>query len=151
MRCKDIMNTDVECVSAQTSVREAARKMRDQKVGFLPVCDDSMRAVGALTDRDIAVHVVAEDHKSTTPVEAIMSLEVIACRPEDDLSYARELMARSQKSRIMCIDSEGRLEGVISLSDIAQLDESAGGATLRHVSGREARGNSWHTAHDGAG
>jgi CBS domain-containing protein len=45
MRCKDIMNTDVECVSAQTSVRQAARKMRDQKVGFLPVCDDSMRAV----------------------------------------------------------------------------------------------------------
>jgi predicted transcriptional regulator len=80
-----------------------------------------------------------------------MSLEVIACRPEDDLSYARELMAQNQKSRIMCIDSEGRLEGVISLSDIAQLDESAGGATLRHVSGREARGNSWRATNDGAG
>jgi CBS domain-containing protein len=150
MRCKDIMNSDVECVSAQTSVREAARKMRDQKVGFLPVCDKSMRAIGAVTDRDIAVRVVAEDHKSTTPVEAIMSLDVIACRPEDDLNHARELMALNQKSRIMCVNSEGRLEGVISLSDIAQLDESAGGATLRHVSGREARGNSWRSANDGA-
>jgi len=151
MRCKDIMNTDVECVSAQTSVREAARRMRDTNVGFLPVCDETMRAVGAVTDRDIAVRLVAEDHKATTPVEAIMSLQVIACRPEDDLSYARELMAQNQKSRIMCINSEGRLEGVISLSDIAQLDDSAGAATLRHVSGREARGNSWRAANDGSG
>lgn len=151
MRCKDIMNSDVECVSAGTSVREAARKMRDQEVGFLPVCNVAMQAIGAVTDRDLAVRVLAEDHESTTAVETIMSPEVIACRPDDDLSYARELMAQHQKSRIMCIDSEGRLEGVISLSDIAQLDDSAGAATLRHVSSREARGNSWHAANDGAG
>jgi|SRR5882672_11420324 len=150
MLCKDIMNSDVECVSTESSVHEAARKMRDRNVGFLPVCDESMRAVGAVTDRDIAVRVVADGIKLTTSVENIMSLEVIACRPQDELSYARDLMAQHQKSRIMCIDSDGRLEGVISLSDIAQFDESAGAATLRHVSGREAR-NSWRSAHDGSG
>ena len=148
MLCKDIMNPDVECVSARTSVREAARKMRDRNVGFLPVCDESMRAIGAVTDRDITIRIVANEQKLTTPVEAAMSLDVIACLPEDDLKVARELMAQHHKSRIMCINSEGRLEGVISLSDIAQFDASAGAVTLRHVSGREARGAYWAAANN---
>ncbi|HLA73602.1 MAG TPA: CBS domain-containing protein [Steroidobacteraceae bacterium] len=140
MLCKDIMNPDVECVAARTSVREAARKMRDRNVGFLPVCDESMRAIGAVTDRDITIRIVANEQKLTTPVEAAMSLDVIACLPEDDLNVARELMAQHHKSRIMCVNREGRLEGVISLSDIAQFDASAGAVTLRHVRDREARG-----------
>jgi CBS domain-containing protein len=146
MLCKDIMNPDVEYVSARTSVREAARKMRDRNVGFLPVCDESMRAIGAVTDRDITIRIVANEQKLTTPVEAAMSLDVIACLPEDDLNFARELMAQHHKSRIMCVNSEGRLEGVISLSDIAQFDASAGAVTLRHVSDREARGAYWAAA-----
>jgi CBS domain-containing protein len=151
MLCKDIMNPDVECVSAGAPVREAARKMRDRNVGFLPVCDDQMRPVGAVTDRDIAVRVVAEDFKPTTPVNAIMSLEVIACRPDDDLNRARDLMTEYQKSRIMCINEDGRLEGVVSLSDIVQFDESAGASLLRHVSGREARSNPWRASGDRSG
>jgi len=151
MLCKDIMNSDVECVSAGSSLREAARKMRDRNVGFLPVCDKEMRPVGAVTDRDIAVRAVAENHNSTTSVDTVMSLEVIACRPDDDLNHARELMARHQKSRIMCTNSDGRLEGVISLSDIAQFDDSAGATILRHVSGREARSNPWRATNPRTG
>ena len=139
MRCEDIMNQDVEYVSARTTVREAARKMRDRNVGFLPVCDESMRAIGAVTDRDIAIRIVANEQKLTTPVETVMSIDVIACHPDDDLNFARELMAQHHKSRIMCVNREGKLEGVISLSDIAQFDASAGAATLRQVSSREAR------------
>jgi CBS domain-containing protein len=146
MRCKDIMNADVECVSARTSVREAAQKMRDRNVGFLPVCDESMRAIGAVTDRDIAIRVVAEENKLSLPVESIMSLDVVSCFPDDDLGFARELMAQHHKSRIMCVNREGRLEGVISLSDIAQFDASAGAETLRQVSDREARSSFWAAA-----
>jgi len=148
MLCKDIMNPDVECVSARTTVREAARKMRDRNIGFLPVCDESMRAIGAVTDRDITIRIVADEQKLSTPVEAAMSLEVIACLPDDDLNHARELMAQHHKSRIMCVNQDGRLEGVISLSDIAQFDASAGAATLRHVSGREAHGAYWAAANN---
>lgn len=142
MLCSDVMKTDVECVSPQTTLRDAARRMRDQNVGFLPVCDRSMCAIGTITDRDIAVRGVAEGQSLETPVAAILTPEVIACRPEDDLSYARELMAQHQKSRIMCIDRSGRIEGVISLSDIAQLDQQQGAMTLRDVSARESRGDS---------
>ncbi len=51
MLCSEVMKTDVECVSPNTSVREAARKMRDNNVGFLPVCDGHMRVLGTVTDR----------------------------------------------------------------------------------------------------
>lgn len=140
MKCLDIMKTDIECVSADTSIQAAARKMRDQNVGFLPVCDEGMRVSGTVTDRDLAIRALAEGRPPATPVASLMSIDVIACRPDDPLSYARELMAQHHKSRIMCLSANGRLEGVISLSDIAQLDEVAGLDTLRQVSSREARG-----------
>jgi CBS domain-containing protein len=139
MKCIDIMKTDIECVSAETSIQAAARKMRDQNVGFLPVCDEGMRVSGTVTDRDLAIRGVAEGRAPGTPVASLMSIDVIACRPEDPLSYARELMGQHHKSRIMCLDGHGRLAGVISLSDIAQLDEVTALDTLRQVSSREAR------------
>jgi CBS-domain-containing membrane protein len=141
MKCEDIMKTELECVSADTSIQAAARKMRDQNIGFLPVCDEGMRVSGTITDRDLAIRAVAEGRAAGTPVGSVMSIDVIACRPEDPLSYARELMAQHHKSRIMCLDRNGRLAGVISLSDVAQLDEVAGLETLRRVSSREVRGS----------
>jgi CBS domain-containing protein len=139
MKCIDIMKTDLSCVSAETSIQAAARKMRDQNVGFLPVCDEHMRVSGTITDRDLAIRAVAEGRAPGTPVASLMSIDVIACRPDDPLSYARELMAQHHKSRIMCLDRDGRLAGVISLSDIAQLDEISALDTLRQVSSREVR------------
>jgi CBS domain-containing protein len=139
MKCREIMKTDIECVSAETTIQAAARKMRDQNVGFLPVCDAGMLVTGTVTDRDLAIRGVAEGRDPGTPVGALMSIDVIACRPEDPLSYARELMAQHHKSRIMCLDSDGRVAGVISLSDLAQHDEIAALDTLRQVSSREAR------------
>lgn len=139
MNCEQIMKTDIECVSPETTVRDVARRMRDHQIGFLPVCDEFMRPLGAVTDRDLALRVLAEDRSAETEVSTVMTSEVVACRPEDDLEYARELMAQRHKSRIMCVSRAGRLEGIISLSDIAQRDERSGAATLRQVSEREAR------------
>src|SRR5262249_47263149 len=58
MRCEEIMKRDIECVSPKTSASEAARRMRDQNVGFLPVCQPEKKVVGTVTDRDIAVRLV---------------------------------------------------------------------------------------------
>jgi CBS domain-containing protein len=139
MKCIEIMKTDVSCVSADTTIQTAARKMRDENVGFLPVCDEQGRVSGTITDRDLAIRAVAEGRPTDTPVATMMSIDVIACRPEDPLSYARELMAQHHKSRIMCLDRDGGIAGVISLSDIAQHDELSAVDTLRQVSSREAR------------
>jgi CBS domain-containing protein len=142
MKCKEIMKTDIECVSPESSIQNAAARMRDGNVGFLPVCDERMHVVGTVTDRDIAVRAVAEGLVASTPVQTLMTGRVVCCDPDDDLDHARELMAMHHKSRIVCVNGNGRLEGVISLSDIAQLDESTAIDTLRHVASREARGDS---------
>lgn len=139
MQCVDLMKTAVECVSPRTTIRDAARKMRDQNIGFLPVCDEERRAVGALTDRDIAIRAVADALPPSTRVEEILSSEVIACRPEEPVENARDLMTRHQKSRVMCIDRSGRIQGVISLSDIVQLDDEGGARALLEITAREAR------------
>jgi CBS domain-containing protein len=139
MRCADLMKTDVECVFPHTSIRDTARKMRDQNIGFLPVCDESMCALGAVTDRDVAIRAVAEGLPLTSRVSTILTPEIIACDPNDDLEFARNLMMSRQKSRIMCLSRSGRLEGVISLSDLASLDEQGGAHVLREISARQHR------------
>ena len=138
MRCREIMKTDIACAAPQATVQSAARTMRDHNIGFLPVCDEAMSVIGTLTDRDIAMRMVANDLSALSAVESLMTPEVVACRPQDDLDYARELMARNRKSRIMCISRNGRLEGIISLSDIADAEYSwRAGRVLRDVSSRE--------------
>ncbi|MHB8417197.1 MAG: CBS domain-containing protein [Myxococcales bacterium] len=140
MRCEEIMKRDVECIFPQDTVQAAARRMRDENLGFLPVCDRSKKVLGALTDRDLAIRVLSDGRSASTSVEDVLTREVIACRPEDDLRKAEDLMAQNHKSRIMCLDGDGRLVGVISLSDIAQREDGARASqTLRQVSEREIR------------
>lgn len=139
MRCEEIMKRDVECLEPTEAVQEAARKMRDENVGFLPVCDNDKKIVGTLTDRDIAIRVVAENRPLSTAVREIMSREVVSCRASDDLHRAEQLMARHQKSRMLCVDDAGRIVGVISLSDIAKrADAGEAAQTMRQIAEREA-------------
>jgi CBS domain-containing protein len=134
------MKRNVAYVSPQDTVETAATRMRDDNIGFLPVCDATNKVVGTVTDRDLTIRVLAERRVGSTPIDDVLTREVIACRPEDDLDKAEELMAKHHKSRIMCVDAAGRLLGVISLSDIAQEEPGARTAqTLRQVSQREAR------------
>ena len=140
MLCQDLMKTDVRCVSRRATVEEAAVIMRDAGIGFLPVCDESMQVFGTLTDRDIAIRVVAAKKPVETLVEDVMTREIIHCRPDDDIEKAEALMAANHKSRIVCRDEIGQLVGVISLSDIAKrAGAEAAAETLREVTEREAR------------
>jgi CBS domain-containing protein len=139
MLCEEIMKRDIECLSSQDTVQAAARKMLDANVGFLPICDVSKKVLGTLTDRDIAIRVVATGKPDTTRVADVMTKEVVACRPKDDIDKAEQLMGKNQKSRILCVDDAGKLVGVISLSDIAQRDGSHVAQTMREVTEREAR------------
>jgi CBS domain-containing protein len=138
MQCQEIMKRNAECLSPSDQAADAARKMRDNNVGFLPVCDDDGKVLGTLTDRDITVRLVADDRPGDRPVEEIMTDEVVACSPEADLGEAMQLMREHHKSRILCTDGDGRLVGVISLSDIAQVAEDSS-TTLRDISARESQ------------
>lgn len=140
MRCQDIMKRPVVCCRETETAQSAALKMRDDNIGFLPVCNAEGGVVGILTDRDITVRVCAEglDPQKTLIGEA-MTRQVVACRPGDELGYVEGLMIKNHKSRILIQDEKGRPVGVISLSDIAQHDRVYAAETIRQVSSREIR------------
>jgi CBS domain-containing protein len=118
MRISDVMKKEPEYLLADASSRAAARRMRDGDVGFLPICDRHLRVVGMITDRDIAVRVVAEGRECDLPVSDVMSREVVACGPDEDILHAQRIMEASGKSRLVVLDAEGRLAGVVSRSDL---------------------------------
>jgi len=113
--------------------------MREQDLGFLPVCDEAGRVVGVVTDRDLARRVCAEDARaSATPVRDIMSVGVVACRPAHTVAHAERQMRRHKVTRIVIKDDEDRLLGVLSLSDVAQyVRDAQTGSTLRVISERK--------------
>jgi CBS domain-containing protein len=139
MRCEKIMKTEVACVTADDLVQRAAWIMRGENIGFLPVCNRDGGVIGTITDRDIAIRVCAEGlDASETRIGDVMTDEVVACYPEDDITRVEQLMAKHQKSRIVVTNEVGRLLGVISLSDIVGNDSNRHAArTLRKIVDRE--------------
>jgi CBS domain-containing protein len=141
MRCGDIMKRSPEYVGPEANAEQAARKMREASIGFLPVCDELGKVLGVVTDRDIALRVCAEGRApQATRVADIMSPEVVSCQPDDPVSQVELLMARELKTRIVMTDTEGRLVGLISLIDLAHYEEPLKVARLvRQIGIREFR------------
>jgi len=101
--------------------------MKIEDVGSLPVCSsgDNRRLVGIITDRDLALNVVAEGHDpKSTQIESIMTREPHTCREDEDLQTALERMEHNQVRRIPVVDRNGMLTGIISQADIATRTES---------------------------
>lgn len=138
MLCSEIMKSAIECVSPGDTAEIAAQRMRDHNVGFLPVCDQELHVVGTLTDRDLAVRLVAEGRPGTTPVKDVMTHEVVSCRSTDSIAHAEDLMGLFHVGRILCTEEDGTIAGLISLSDVAEHDStSRAGQTLKDVTVRE--------------
>jgi CBS domain-containing protein len=137
MQVKSVMTRGAECIGPASSLQEAARKMKDLDVGVLPVCGDNDRLAGMITDRDITVRAVAaaRDPRTTT-VKDVMSLEVVYCFEDDDVQEAARLMKEHQIRRLVVLNGDKRLVGVVSLGDLAVEtgDEHLAGSTLEKVS-----------------
>jgi CBS domain-containing protein len=139
MRCEEAMTREVECLNSNDSVVEAARRMKEADVGFLPICRTDGTAVGTVTDRDLCLRVLADQQPYTTEVQDVMTPNVISCRPDEDVSRAEQLMRANQVSRILCVDDDGQIAGVISLADISQNEgESEAGKLLADLKQSEA-------------
>jgi CBS domain-containing protein len=119
MKIKDIMTQNVECVWPDDTLQEAALKMKEMEIGPLPVCDRD-HIVGMLTDRDITVRGVApgRDPRSTK-VRDVMTREVIHCYEDEEAEEAGRLMQTHQVRRILVVDRNERLVGIVSLGDLA--------------------------------
>ncbi len=134
MNIKDIMSTETQLVSRDTSVAAAAETMSRAGVGFLLVGDDD-RLRGTLTDRDIVLRVVAnhKDPESTT-VGEILTDHVLYCRTDQSVDEVARNMSQQQVRRMPVLNADKRLVGVVSIGDIAQhLTADLAGEVLQGV------------------
>lgn len=119
MQIRDVMTQGVETVGPNAPAREAAAKMREFDIGSLPVCDGE-RLEGLLTDRDIAVRLVAAGlDASTTKVSEIMTPGATYCFDDQTLEEAAAAMETHQIRRLPILTRNNHLVGILSLSDLA--------------------------------
>ena len=121
MKAQEIMSRNPTCVTADTPLVEAARLMKTENIGVVPVVEStgSKRLVGVLTDRDIAIRAVAEGRDgASTSVGHVMSSDVRTSAPDDSVEDVMELMGREQVRRIPIVDDRGNLVGIVAQADI---------------------------------
>jgi len=136
MQVKELMTRGAECVSPEDTLQAAASKMKALDVGPLPVCDHD-RLTGMLTDRDIVVRAVAEGRDPLqTRVREAMSEGIVYCFEDDDVKDAARLMKEKQLRRLIVLNRDKRLAGIVSLGDLAveARDGHLAGDTLEKVS-----------------
>ena len=134
MQVSEVMTREVELVLPQTSIVEAARRMRDADVGALPVGEDG-RLSGMVTDRDIVVRAVAEGRAvGEATVFHVLSVDIFSCREDDSVADAANLMAQHQIRRLPVLGDNQQLLGILSLADVARTDQDSGGAALDDIS-----------------
>ena len=103
MKVKDCMCNEVCCVSPNSTIKDCAKLMMDNHIGCVPICDDSQKVVGVVTDRDIILRTIACDKDvKTTPVSDIMSCNVCCCTPNTDIN-----------------EDNNKIVGILTLGDLA--------------------------------
>ncbi len=137
MKARDIMTSNPECLTPNSTLQEAARLMRDGGFGAVPVVNDEndREVVGIITDRDIAIRHVAEGHDGSCRVGDHMTKDVECVRADSDLDDVEDLMADEQVRRLPVVDENDRLIGMIAQADLARgTDEDDVGDTVKDIS-----------------
>ena len=142
MKLRDVMTRHVEVVRPDSTVKEAAQKMKQIDVGSIPVCEGD-RMIGIITDRDIAIRLVAAGRDANTRVSDCMTSEVVCCRADEDIKEAARLMEDKQIRRLAIVDDDLRLVGIVSLGDLATDtgDSKLAGEALEKISEPSQPGN----------
>jgi len=122
MKCSEIMTTDPEFCLPSDTVMKAAQLMKSEDVGPIPIVEDKndKKLAGIITDRDLAIKIVAEARDpKTTPVQDVMTEDVVTCGEMDDVQEVLKLMQDYQVRRIPVVDESDHLLGIIAQADVA--------------------------------
>jgi len=132
---KDVMTSNPCSIDADKSVAYAAKMMRDEDVGLAPVVEGD-KLIGMLTDRDIAIRVVAEGRNpDDVKVSEVASKQVVTIDPQQDLDEALRIMAKHQVRRLPVVEEDGRLVGVVAQADVAREgDDTQTGELVEEIS-----------------
>lgn len=140
MRLEHVMTRTVEVAHPDESIAEAAQLMREFDIGALPVCDGDL-VLGTLTDRDITIRATANSlHPVTTRVRDVMTTDVVCCYADEDLDMAAHIMKEERVRRLIVVDRDERLVGIVSLDDLAARagDDALSGDVLKTLSAASA-------------
>ena len=135
MKISDMMTQDPILMSPESSIRMACEVMRDSDIGFMPVTDGE-KILGAITDRDIATRAVAGGlDPAQTKVKDVMSRNIVFIYDDQDELEAARLMQVKQIRRLVVLDRNKRMVGVLSLSDLSLhvKDHALAGEVLERV------------------
>ena len=132
---RELMTDNPCAIDAEKPVAYAAQMMRDEDVGLAPIVEGD-RLVGTLTDRDIAIRVVAEGRDpESTAVKDVASTDLVTVDPQQSLEEALRLMAEYQVRRLPVVEEDGRLVGVVAQADVArQGQDSKTGQVVEKIS-----------------
>jgi CBS domain-containing protein len=122
MKCKDVMTANPVCCTPEDTASRAAKLMKTEDVGSLPVCEsrDSRKLVGIITDRDLTIQVIAGGKDpGSAKIGDLMTRNPVTCREDDELENALNTMESRQIRRITVVDGSGRLTGIIAQADVA--------------------------------
>jgi CBS domain-containing protein len=134
MQVQEIMRANVHMADPNMTIREAARRMRANNIGALPIGEND-RLIGMVTDRDIVVRAIAENRSpANTTVREVMSEGVCYCFEDDDVARAAEVMAKCQVRRLPVVDRSKRLVGFVALADIGRSEDRAAQGALKGIS-----------------
>jgi CBS domain-containing protein len=144
MKAQEIMTRDPACVTPGATARDAAKMMQAEDTGVLPVVEDqgSRKLVGVVTDRDIAIRVVAEGKNGDTRVGDVLSGgRMTTCRPDDSVDDVMDAMAKDKVRRVPIVDDAGMLVGIVSQADIVRKahDDRKAEETVERISEPPAR------------
>jgi CBS domain-containing protein len=134
MNIRDVMTPNPRTVTPGDSIQNAARIMRDEDTGAVPVVENG-RAVGIVTDRDIVVRAVAEDGQLNRPVRDIVTSSIVSATPDMSTREAADLLSEYQVRRLPVVENE-RLVGIVSIGDLAVKEgkDARIGDALQHIS-----------------
>jgi CBS domain-containing protein len=121
-KCDEVMTKKPVCCRPDDMVIKVAQLMQSENIGSIPVIENELtqKLVGIVTDRDLALKVVAKGHDAkSTKVEAVMTRQIVTCRAGDDLQMALDAMAEHQLRRIPIVDTNDRIVGIIAQADVA--------------------------------
>jgi len=134
MLVQDIMTRDVHLLAPHNTLQEAARLMRDDNIGSLPVADGD-RLVGYITDRDLVIRGLAEGFSADVHIHDVMTDQVLYCFEDEEVEEVAANMAHNQVRRLPVISREKRLVGIVALGDLAtKADDDSAEDALEGVS-----------------
>jgi CBS domain-containing protein len=130
MKVQELMTTTVESIAPTKSLKQAARKMKELDVGYLPIVEDG-QLLGTITDRDITCFAVAIGRNADgTEVQKCMTKDVATCFEDQDITEAAHLMEERHIRRLPILHRDNTLAGILTVDDLARGSHDLAGAVL---------------------